>query len=114
MALNSRLLLLEVLEEHGPLLPRTALEAQMRLNDERNGRRLNALGERMELVDRQAHAKVRHGNVVHVYRMLVTAQPKKGQRRTDGIVIVAPAVLGTDGVDDQLMPEHVVVLHTTP
>ena len=84
-----------VLEEARPLLARRALEAQRRLDDERNARGLHAVDDVLpQLLRRHLEPKVRHGHLVAV----------------DGVHVVLGAVLLADPVHNHLMAVHRVVL----
>ena len=60
-----------IFEEHGPLLPRLALESTMRLNNELDPSISYALGQRMKLVFGQGQSNVRHRDFVAVHRIEV-------------------------------------------
>mmetsp|Transcript_15712 Transcript_15712/g.39190 ORF Transcript_15712/g.39190 Transcript_15712/m.39190 type:complete len:259 (+) Transcript_15712:171-947(+) len=63
-----------VMEKHGPLLTRLALEPEVRLNDKLEaGPCPEAGGQRMELVHRQRHTKVWHRHCIAIHRIRAVA-----------------------------------------
>ena len=89
-ALNSKGVSRRVEQEHRPLLTGLPLEADMGLDDELDIRGSQAIGEFVELRDRQDQAEVRDRDVVSVDRIVDLLRPAGRQVRDHLVAVQVP------------------------